>query len=102
MRTRKGRTPVTRRRPSKTVQGLHSSNSNTTRGATPLVTTRTSWDSLPVVLTVNDTASLLRISDNCCYELLQRSDLRTLAVRVGNQWRFSRDRIRSFLEDGAA
>jgi excisionase family DNA binding protein len=59
------------------------------------------WEQLPVSMTVSDAASLLRLSENSVYELLKRGELLPLAVRVGNSWRFSRDNMRSFLEGGS-
>jgi excisionase family DNA binding protein len=69
-------------------------------GAKNLDTVGSSWEALPVALTVSDAASLLRISVNSVYEHLQRGEMAGLAVRVGNQWRFSRDRVKAFLEGG--
>lgn len=100
MKTSKGRTPVTRRRPNSRVRRLYSPQRSMTPAEKPKACNNAgaAWEALPVVLTVSDAACLLRISSNSCYELLQTSDLRECAVRVGAQWRFSRDRVRAFLE----
>ena len=65
---------------------------------TPAPSVVSAWEQLPISLTVRELAAVIRCSENSVYEMLKRGDLKGLGVRCGNQHRFSRDRVRAFLE----
>ena len=53
------------------------------------------FDSMPLVIYVNDIADTLRIGRNVAYELIHSGQIR--AVKVGNQYRIPRDSFIEFL-----
>lgn len=58
------------------------------------------WDALPIMLTLKETARVARVSDANAYEAARSGSgwLHGIAVKVGNQWRIPRDRLRALLE----
>lgn len=55
---------------------------------------------LDSLLTVKEVSALLRVSTQTLYKLLEQG--RIPAVRVGNQWRFERQKVLDWLERGGA
>lgn len=49
------------------------------------------------LLTVKEVASLLRVSTQTLYKMLEQGQIP--AMRVGSQWRFDGDRIKTWLEE---
>jgi excisionase family DNA binding protein len=56
--------------------------------------------SLKHLLTAKEVASLLRVSLQTLYKMLEQGQIP--AVRVGSQWRFDGDRIKVWLEQQVA
>jgi excisionase family DNA binding protein len=56
--------------------------------------------SLDRLLTVKEVAALLRVSSQTLYKMLEQG--RIPALRVGNQWRFERQKVQEWLEKGGA
>ena len=57
-----------------------------------------SWESLPVMLTISETAALTRTSPATVYAACRSGWLRGVATKAGSQWRIPRDRLRALLE----
>ena len=51
------------------------------------------------LLTVKEVASLLRVSAQTLYKMLEQGDIP--AVKVGSQWRFDREKIKAWIEQQA-
>ena len=51
------------------------------------------------LLTVKEVASLLRVSAQTLYKMLEAGEIP--AVKVGSQWRFDRDKIREWIANQA-
>jgi excisionase family DNA binding protein len=49
------------------------------------------------LLTVKEVAAMLRVSAQTLYKMLEQGEIP--AVKVGSQWRFDREKIRSWIED---
>ncbi len=56
--------------------------------------------SLDNLLTVKEVSALLRVSPQTLYKMLEQGIIP--ALRVGNQWRFERQRVMEWLEQGGA
>jgi excisionase family DNA binding protein len=56
--------------------------------------------SLDRLLTVKEVAAMLRVSAQTLYKMLEQG--RIPALRVGNQWRFERQKVQEWLERGGA
>jgi excisionase family DNA binding protein len=56
--------------------------------------------SLDNLLTVKEVSALLRVSAQTLYKMLEQG--RIPALRVGNQWRFERQKVMEWLERGGA
>lgn len=54
------------------------------------------WKELPVILTAEEAADLLRIHPNTLKSLLDSGEL--VGVKVGRAWRVSRDALKTYLE----
>ncbi|OPY58114.1 MAG: Helix-turn-helix domain protein [Pelotomaculum sp. PtaU1.Bin035] len=54
------------------------------------------WQNYPLTLSVSHVADILRIGKNSSYELFHRKDFP--AVRIGKNFRVSRDAFRRWLE----
>jgi len=54
------------------------------------------WKELPVILTAEEAADLLRIHANTLKSLLDSGEL--VGVKVGRAWRISRDALKTYLE----
>jgi excisionase family DNA binding protein len=52
--------------------------------------------SLKNLLTVKEVAALLRVSTQTLYKMLEQGQIP--AVKVGSQWRFDGDKIKSWIE----
>jgi excisionase family DNA binding protein len=59
----------------------------------------TDWSAVPVVLSVEEAAALLRLGRNAAYQAI--ADGTIPALRVGRRLLVSRDTLRSLLEAGA-
>jgi excisionase family DNA binding protein len=51
------------------------------------------------LLTVKELASLLRVSSQTLYKMLEQGEIP--AVKIGAQWRFDQEKIRSWIESHA-
>ena len=117
MRTRKGRTSLQGRRPNirsaaEARHHLYFSTMPRSRRPYPPIGneperlsqgdnsqgTPTSLDDLPPVIDVHALSALMSVSENTLYELLKRGELGDLGVRIGTRYRFSREKVRRFLE----
>ena len=56
------------------------------------------WDSLPILITTQEAACVLRVSEVCVRALLRSGKLR--GVKAGKDWRVCRDALRDFAEGG--
>lgn len=54
------------------------------------------WDKIPVALTIDECAELLRIHRNTVLRMLERGTL--TGWKAGRAWRISRDLIKNLLE----
>jgi excisionase family DNA binding protein len=52
------------------------------------------------LLTVKELASLLRVSSQTLYKMLEQGEIP--AVKIGAQWRFDQEKIRSWIESHAS
>ena len=55
----------------------------------------TSFDDLPLVLTIKDVAALLGIGYNSAYELVRSGQVK--CVKIGNQYRILKHELQQFL-----
>lgn len=55
----------------------------------------TSYDNLPLTLSVKETAEILGVSTNNVYELLRCDVIHS--VRIGNQYRIPKEAIKQYL-----
>jgi excisionase family DNA binding protein len=55
---------------------------------------------LDSLLTVKEVSSMLRVSAQTLYKMLEQG--RIPALRIGNQWRFERQKVLEWLERGGA
>lgn len=51
------------------------------------------------LMTVKEVAALLRVSPQTLYKMLEQGSIP--ALRIGNQWRFDRERVKAWLETNA-
>lgn len=51
------------------------------------------------LLTVKELAALLRVSAQTLYKMLEQGEIP--AVKIGSQWRFDREKIRSWIDSHA-
>jgi excisionase family DNA binding protein len=51
------------------------------------------------LMTLKEVAGLLRVSPQTLYKLLEQGAIP--ALKIGNQWRFDRDRVNQWLEQGS-
>lgn len=56
-------------------------------------------DGLPIVLTVQEAATVLRVGRNQAYEMVRRGEI--AAVRCGSSWRVPRSALIQFLASDA-
>lgn len=59
----------------------------------------TSFDDLPLVLTVEDLMPILRISRNTAYDMVRCGRIRS--IRVGTQIRILKQEVQRFMESSA-
>ncbi len=52
------------------------------------------------LLTLKEVAKLLRLSPQTLYKMLEQGEIP--AVKIGSQWRFDREQLRSWLESHGA
>lgn len=52
------------------------------------------------LLTVKELASLLRVSSQTLYKMLEQGEIP--AVKIGAQWRFDQEKIKSWIESHAS
>ena len=52
------------------------------------------------LMTVKEVAALLRVSPQTLYKMLEQGSIP--AVRIGNQWRFDRERVIHWIAEGGA
>jgi excisionase family DNA binding protein len=57
------------------------------------------WDRLPLMLTIPETAAVARVGQTTVREAIRSGWLRSVAVKVGAQWRIPRDKLRALLGD---
>ena len=54
------------------------------------------WEDLPLVLTVEETAQVLRVTAKLITEMCRKGELP--AVKVGRAWRIKRDDVLAYLQ----
>lgn len=57
------------------------------------------WDRLPLMLTIPEIAAVARVGQTTVREAIRSGWLRSVAVKVGGQWRIPRDKLRALLGD---
>lgn len=60
----------------------------------------TTWDSLPDLLTVGETAKLIRRGYNCVYDLCHVEGFP--AVKIGRKWVIVKDKLKNWFDQQAS